>query len=190
MTLQLIAEVRSAAAPLRRPGGTTTDRISAELLERAAQTLAVLQRVPLPATTVTEFLPDMRDDWTPEIHGAWAIRAAERAHGIGPTSRTHRRPAGPRPRTATTTGRWTAMGAGSGSSAAVHRDIWQLRRMGLLRRHPRGAWAVLLPQMEGNARGKIGGCRWQIMKPRSPLLLRSLRATVGSMPTPVRSYWA
>ncbi|MCR1535862.1 hypothetical protein NR511_10425 [Stenotrophomonas maltophilia] len=85
MTLQLITELRSAAAALRRPGGTTTDRISAELLERAAQALAVLQRAPLPATTVTDLLPDMRDDWTPEIYGTWAIRAAERAHGIGTT---------------------------------------------------------------------------------------------------------
>lgn len=83
MTLQLITELRSAATTLRRPGGTTTDRISAELLERAAQTIAVLQRAPLPATTVTDLLPIMQDGWTLEIYGTWAIRAAERAHGIG-----------------------------------------------------------------------------------------------------------
>lgn len=83
MTLQLITELRSAAATLRRPGGTTTDRISAELLERAAQTITVLQRAPLPATTVTDLLPIMQDGWTLEIYGTWAIRAAERAHGIG-----------------------------------------------------------------------------------------------------------
>ncbi|WP_152906719.1 hypothetical protein [Stenotrophomonas maltophilia] len=78
-----MAELRSAAATLRQPGGTTTDRISAELFERAAQTIAVLQRAPLPATTVTDLLPIMQDGWTPEIYGTWAIRAAERAHGIG-----------------------------------------------------------------------------------------------------------
>ncbi len=82
MTLQLITELRSAAATLRRPGGTTTDRISAELLERAAQTIAILQRAPLPATTVSSLLPTLQDGWTPEDYGTWAIRAAERAHGI------------------------------------------------------------------------------------------------------------
>lgn len=82
MTLQLITELRSAAATLRRPGGSTTDRISAELLERAAQTIAVLQRAPLPATAVTALLPMMQDGWTLEDYGTWAIRAAERAHGI------------------------------------------------------------------------------------------------------------
>lgn len=78
-----MAELRSAAATLRQPGGTTTDRISAELLERAAQTIAILQRAPLPATTVTGLLPTLQDGWTPEDYGTWAIRAAERAHGIG-----------------------------------------------------------------------------------------------------------
>lgn len=78
-----VAELRSAAATLRQPGGTTTDQISAELLERAARTIAILQRAPLPATTVTGLLPTLQDNWTPEDYGTWAIRAAERAHGIG-----------------------------------------------------------------------------------------------------------
>ncbi|WP_369040006.1 hypothetical protein [Stenotrophomonas maltophilia] len=82
MTLQLITELESAAATLRRPGGTTTDRISAELLERAVHAIAVLQRAPLPATIVTDLLPTMQDGWTLEDYGTWAIRAAERAHGI------------------------------------------------------------------------------------------------------------
>lgn len=82
MTLRLITELRSAAATLRRPGGTTTDRVSAELLERAANTIAALQRAPLPATTVTDLLPIMQDGWTMEDYGTWAIRAAERALGI------------------------------------------------------------------------------------------------------------
>lgn len=82
MTLQLITELRSAATSLRQLGGTTTDRISAELLERAAQTIGVLQRAPLPATAVTALLPMMQDGWTLEDYGTWAIRAAERAHGI------------------------------------------------------------------------------------------------------------
>lgn len=77
MMTQLLSELRSAAATLRRPGGTATDRISAELLERAAQTVAVLQRA------VTDLLPMMQDGWTLEDYGTWAIRAAERAHGIG-----------------------------------------------------------------------------------------------------------
>lgn len=83
MTLQLITELESAAATLRRPGGTTTDRISAELLERAAHAIAVLKRAPLPATIVTDLLPTMQDGWTLEDYGTWTIRAAERAHGIG-----------------------------------------------------------------------------------------------------------
>jgi len=83
MTLQLLSELRSAAATLRRPGGATTDRICAELMERAAKALATLQRAPLPATAVTDLLPMLQDGWTVEDYGTWAIRAAERAHGIG-----------------------------------------------------------------------------------------------------------
>lgn len=78
-----LAELRSAAATLRRPGGTITDRISAELIERAAQTIAARQRAPLPANAVTDLLPMMQDGWTLEDYGTWAVRAAERAHGIG-----------------------------------------------------------------------------------------------------------
>ncbi|MFK3845773.1 hypothetical protein [Stenotrophomonas sp. NPDC078853] len=83
MTLQLLSELRSAAATLRGPGGTTTDRISAELMERAANALAAVQRAPLPATDIVELLPSMQDGWSLENYGTWAIRAAERAHGIG-----------------------------------------------------------------------------------------------------------
>ncbi len=83
MTLQLITELRSAAATLRLPGGTTTDRISAELLERAAQKIALLQRAPLPATTVSDLVPMKQDGWSLEGYCTWAVRAAERAHGIG-----------------------------------------------------------------------------------------------------------
>ncbi len=51
----LITELQSAAATLRTPTGTLVpaqDRITAELIERAAGALAAAQRAPLPATAV------------------------------------------------------------------------------------------------------------------------------------------
>lgn len=78
----LINELRSAAATLRGPAGTATDRISAELIERAANALAGAQRAPLPATAVIALLPIMQDGWSLEDFATWSIRAAERAHGI------------------------------------------------------------------------------------------------------------
>ncbi|HDS1650393.1 TPA: hypothetical protein QEL68_002115 [Stenotrophomonas maltophilia] len=60
MLLRLPRELRSTATAPSQPGGTATDRISVELIEQEAQTIAVLQRAPLPATIVTDLLPACR----------------------------------------------------------------------------------------------------------------------------------
>jgi hypothetical protein len=76
-------ELLSAAASLCAPGATVVDKLSAELMRRAAQALTTLQRAPLPATAVTDLLPIMQDGWAIEDYATWIVRAAERAHGIG-----------------------------------------------------------------------------------------------------------
>lgn len=113
--VDLVAELRSAAQTLRIPTGSPwphQDTITAELIERAAAAIELLQRAPLQATTVTGLLPTLQDGWTLEDCGIWAIRAAERAHGIGtnapnpPPPRWDEAPEGYNYRAMDSDGRW------------------------------------------------------------------------------------
>jgi len=89
--MNIVNELRATARTLRTPTGCllpTKDKVIAALMVDAADAIARERRTPLPATTVTQLLPIMQDGWSLEDYGTWAIRAAERAHGICDGERT------------------------------------------------------------------------------------------------------
>lgn len=70
MTIELITELRSAAKTLRAPGGTSTDRISAELIERAA--LALESALQPPAPPAWEHAPTGYNYRAMDSDGHWS----------------------------------------------------------------------------------------------------------------------